>query len=300
MTDGNYSDLRALRCIIDKGSFVAAARELRVSRSALSETIRRLEQRVGTQLLNRTTRSVSPTPAGARLSSRFSEASAEIEAAIAEAGAASGEAAGPVRVHTQRLGYELFLRPFLSGFAQRFPKITVEVQIDDAAIDIASGGFDVAIRLGELIEQDVVAFPLQSELRQIAVAAPAYLAQHGIPQHPRDLRDHLCICFRWPGHAALYSWEFYERGAWFSVPVSGPLIINDQRATIDAAAAGAGIAFWVESEVQPYLNDGRLVALLTDYSASFPGFMLYYLPQRHRSAAAAAFISALREVAKQS
>ncbi|WP_234729297.1 LysR family transcriptional regulator [Acidocella facilis] len=298
MTDGNYADLRALRCIIDNGSFVGAARELRVSRSALSETIRRLEQKLGTQLLNRTTRSVSPTPAGARLSSRFSEASAEIEAAIAEARAASGEAAGHVRVHAQRLGYDLFLRPFLAGFAERFPKITLDIQIDDAAIDIASNGFDAAIRLGELVERDVIAFPLHSELRQIAVAAPGYLAKHGVPQHPRDLREHLCICFRWPGHATLYSWEFYERGSWFSVPVSGPLVINDQRATIDAAAAGAGIAFWVESEIQPYLNDGRLVALLTDYAAGFPGFMLYYLPQRHRSAAATAFIAAVRESVK--
>lgn len=238
-----YSDLRALRCIIDQGSFVAAARELRVSRSALSETIRRLEGFVGAQLLNRTTRSVSPTPAGERLAARFGSAFEEIEAALSEAGAMSGEVAGSVRVHAQRLGYELFLRSMLPEFVRRFPRISVEVQIDDAGVDIVSDRFDVGVRLGELLDQDVIAFPLQPSVRQIAVATPAYLEQHGVPLHPRDLRDHRCIGFRWPGHAALYNWEFCENGVWFSVPVSGPLTFNDQRAALDAAAAGAGVAF---------------------------------------------------------
>jgi len=298
MTSGNYSDLLALRCIIDHGSFVAAARELRVSRSALSETIRRLEREIGVQLLNRTTRSVSPTPAGERLAARFGMAFEEIEAALSEASAMGAEVVGPVRVHAQRLGYELFLRPLLPEFVRRFPRVSVEVQIDDAGIDIVSNRFDVAIRLGELLDQDVIAFPLQPALRQIAVAAPSYLDRHGVPHHPQALRDHLCICFRWPGHDALYNWEFCESGTWFSVPVSGPLTFNDQRAALDAAIAGAGIAFWVESEVQPYVDDGRLVPLLTDYSAAFPGFALYYPHHRQRSAAVAAFISAVREAAR--
>jgi DNA-binding transcriptional LysR family regulator len=298
MSNGYYSDLRALRCIIDRGSFVAAARELRVSRSALSETIRRLEGRVGVQLLNRTTRSVSPTPAGERLAARFGLAFEEIEAALSEAGAMSGEVAGPVRVHAQRLGYELFLRSFLPEFVGRFPRISVEVQIDDAGVDIVSERFDVGIRLGELLDQDVIAFPLQPNVRQIAVAAPAYLDRQGVPLHPRELRDHLCLCFRWPGHAALYNWEFCENGVWFSVPVSGPLTFNDQRAALDAAVAGAGIAFWVESEVQPIITAGGLVPLLTAYSAAFPGFSLYYPPHRQRSAAVTTFITALREMRK--
>ncbi len=299
MSDQYYSDLRALRCIIDQGSFVAAARELRVSRSALSETIRRLESRVGIQLLNRTTRSVSPTPAGERLAARFGMAFEEIKAAINEAGAMSGEVAGPVRVHAQRLGYDLFLRSLLPEFARRFPRISLELQINDASVDIVSERFDVGIRLGELLDQDVIAFPLQSSIRQIAVAAPAYLEEHGVPLHPRELRDHLCICFRWPGHDALYNWEFCENGQWFSVAVSGPLTLNDQRATVDAAVAGAGIAFWVESEMQPLIAAGQLVPLLTDYCAAFPGFALYYPAHRHRSAAVKAFITAVRSV-KQS
>jgi DNA-binding transcriptional LysR family regulator len=298
MSDQYYSDLRALRCIIDQGSFVAAARELRVSRSALSETIRRLEDRVGVQLLNRTTRSVSPTLAGERLTARFSSAYEEIQEALGEAGAMSGEVAGPVRVHAQRLGYELFLRSMLPEFVRRFPRISVEVQIDDSGVDIVSERFDVGVRLGELLDQDVIAFPLQPFLRQIAVAAPAYIDRHGAPLHPRDLRDHLCIGFRWPGHAALYNWDFCENGVWFSVPVTGPLTFNDQRAALDAAVAGAGIAFWVESEVQPFVTDGRLVQLLLDYSGAFPGFALYYAPHRHRSAAVTTFIAALRGVGK--
>ncbi|MGI4747613.1 MAG: LysR family transcriptional regulator [Janthinobacterium lividum] len=299
MADSDYSDLRALRCIIDQGSFVAAARDLRVSRSALSETIRRLENRIGIQLLNRTTRSVSATPAGERLATRFGRAFEEIEAALGEASATSGEVAGPVRVHAQRLGYELFLRPLLPDFVHRFPRISVEVQIDDASVDIVSERFDIGIRLEELLDQDVIAFTLQPSVRQIAVAAPSYLDQHGLPHHPRELRDHLCIVFRWPGHAALYSWEFFDNGSWFSVPVSGPLIFNDQRAALEAAIAGAGIAFWVESEMQPHIAAGRLLPLLTHYSATFPGFALYYSQHRHRSAAVKTLIEAIREGARQ-
>lgn len=296
MSHQYYSDLRALRCIIDQGSFVAAARELRVSRSALSETIRRLEGLVGVQLLNRTTRSVSPTPAGERLAARFGLAFEEIEAALSEAGAMAAEVAGPVRVHAQRLGYDLFLRSFLPEFVRRFPRISVEVQIDDAGLDIVAERFDVGIRLGEMLDQDVIGFQLQPNVRQLAVAAPAYLDHHGVPLHPRDLRDHLCIGFRWPGHGALYNWEFCEDGVWFSVPVSGPLTFNDQRVGLDAAIAGAGVTFWLESEVQPHIDSGQLTALLTAYSGEFPGFALYYPPHRHRSTAVTAFITALRDL----
>lgn len=299
MAEKDYQDLRALRCIIDRGSFVAAARELRVSRSALSETIRRLEDRVGIQLLNRTTRSVSPTPAGERLALRSDSAFKEIDAALREANATSGDVAGPVRVHAQRLGYQLFLQSLLPGFVRDFPRISVEVQIDDAGVDIVSERFDLGIRLGELLDQDVIAFALQPPIRQIAVAAPAYLDRHGVPDHPRELRNHLCLVFRWPGHAALYNWEFYENGSWFSVPVSGPLTFNDQRAALDAAIAGAGIAFWVESEAKPHIDSGRLIPLLTTYSEVFPGFALYYPRHRHRSAAVTTLIGAIRDAARR-
>ncbi|WP_165399213.1 LysR substrate-binding domain-containing protein [Komagataeibacter xylinus] len=172
------------------------------------------------------------------------------------------------------------------------------MQIDDAGVDIVQERFDVGIRLGEMLDQDVIAFPLQPSLRQIAVAAPSYLDQHRAPLHPRELRDHLCIGFRWPGHDALYNWEFCENGVWFSVAVSGPLTFNDQRAALDAAVAGAGIALWVESEVQPLIAAGHLVPLLTEYSAAFPGFALYYPPHRHRSTAVKTFIAAVRGAKK--
>ncbi|MDQ1081602.1 LysR substrate-binding domain-containing protein [Pseudoroseomonas cervicalis] len=204
-----------------------------------------------------------------------------------------------MRIHTQRLGYDTVLKPFLPGFLAAHPRITVEVEIGDAGLDIVSGRFDLAIRLGELLEQDVIAIPLQPPMRQIAVASPAYLAAQGAPLHPRDLLRHRCLCFRWPGHDALYSWEFFEDGAWFAVPVSGPLIVNDQRATIDAAIAGAGIAFWVESELQPHIGAGRLVPLLLPYTAEFPGFALSYARHRHRSAAVNACIAALRASARR-
>ncbi|UAK25609.1 LysR substrate-binding domain-containing protein [Sphingomonas nostoxanthinifaciens] len=155
--------------------------------------------------------------------------------------------------------------------------------------------FDLGIRLGELLDQDVTAFPLQAPIRQIACASPGYVAVHGMPSHPRDLREHRCIGFRWPGHDTLYGWDFCEEGTWFSIPITGPLTFNDQRAALDAAIGGVGIAFWVESEIRRHIDEGRLVAMLTDYSAPFPGFALYYLRHRQRSAAVTALIGMIRQ-----
>ena len=291
-----FDALRALACIGRSGSFAAAARELQVSRSALSETVRKLEARVGIQLLHRTTRSVCLTEAGAALLGRFQPAADEIDAALHEARQVAGRPSGTIRVHAQRLGFEMFLRPALPEFLDRYPDIVADVRIDDAVTDIVSGGFDLGIRLGELLDQDVVGIRLGPDIRQLAVASPAYLSRHGTPVIPKDLLSHRCLLFRWPGHDAIYGWEFQQPGdAWFTLPVSGPLIVSDQRAAVEAAVAGAGIAFWVENEVRPFIEAGQLVALLDAWSGRFPGFSLTFARNRHRSAAVQALIDFLRD-----
>jgi DNA-binding transcriptional LysR family regulator len=289
-----FVQLQALAAIVEAGSFSRAAAQLQISRSALSQLIRALEEQLGVLLLNRTTRSVAPTEAGQRLLARFEPAMQALQLALDEARSAGNTPAGTLRLHTQKLGYERFLKPLLGRFCSEFPAIILDVTIDDAPVDIVAGGFQAGVRLGELLDQDMIAIRLGGELRQIAVASPAYLAAHGVPDHPRDLLGHRCIGFRWPGQNAVYSWEFVHDGSWFSVPIQSVLVLNDQRATIDAAVEGVGIAFWVDSEVEPLIDAGRLVPLLEAYSKPFPGFYLYYPSLKQRAPALRALSAFLR------
>lgn len=294
MRGSDFAELKALATIVQEGSFSRAAARLRVSRSALSQTVKNLEERLGVLLLNRTTRSVAPTEAAERLLSRFLPALAEMEAAVADAQDLNQKPTGTIRIHAQRLASETFLEPIFAEFAERHPDVTLDVKIDDAVVDIVAGGFDVGIRLGELLDQDMVALPLGGELRQLAVASPSYVAKHGAPTTPKDLHAHRCIAFRWPGADAIYNWEFKKNAKWFSVAVKGPLVVSEQRVAVRAAVAGVGIAFWVESEVRPLIDAGKLLALLEDWSPRFPGFFLYLPRQRHRSRALQAFVDHLR------
>lgn len=295
MRGSDFAELQALSAVARAGSFSAAAAGLGMSRSALSQTVRKLEDRLGVLLLNRTTRSVSPTEAGAALLRNFDPAAAEIEAAVQTAQEAGGRVAGRLCIHAQRLAYETILAPALRAFLDAHPAVVLDVKIDDAVIDITAGGFDAGLRLGELLDQDMIAVRLGSDLRQVAVASPDYLARHGVPQVPRDLASHRCLAFRWPGRDAIYDWEFAEAGGgWFSLAVTGPLVLSEQRATVEAAVEGVGIAFWAESAVRPLVDAGRLVVLLERWAAPFPGFSLYYPRQRQRSPALRALIEHLR------
>ncbi|HEX7817436.1 LysR family transcriptional regulator [Dyella sp.] len=295
LSSSDYNQLRAFMAVAEALSFSRAAQSLGVTPSALSQTVRGFEERVGTRLLNRTTRSVSLTVAGERLVQRIRPAVQDLGAALGEARQLRREVAGTVRVHTFRSAAERYIEPMLARFAHDYPQVVLDLTLDDAVVDMVAGGFDVALRIGEVIERDMVAVPLGPELRQIVVASPAYLAEHGEPVHPRDLVRHRCIRWRWPGQAQAYAWEFFEDGRWFEVAVDGPIIVNDKETAIRAVLHGAGVGFGIDNAIARHLREGRLVPLLQAWTAPFPGIHLCYPQQRLMAPALRAFIDAVRQ-----
>ncbi|MFS8112657.1 LysR substrate-binding domain-containing protein [Rhizobium jaguaris] len=298
MRGSKYADLRAFMTIMELGTFARAAAQLRISASMLSQRIRELEERFGVQLLNRTTRSVSLTDAGRRLIERIRPAMAEVDAAVEELGSLSDIPRGTVRLHVPRLAAITFIEPVLGRFHQAYPEITLDLAIDDTVTNIVEAGFDVGIRLGELLENDMIAVPLGPHLRQIAVASPEYIAQHGCPETPADLLQHRCINWRQSGSRGIYNWDFQRNGQWFAVAVNGPLVVSDRAFAVSAALQGVGIAYWAEQLVRPFVEAGRLVPLLEDYSPSFPGWHLYYPRQRHIPPAVRVLVDFLKREAR--
>lgn len=291
----DFGALRAFVAVADQLSFSRAAESLGVSPSALSQTIRGLEARLGLRLLNRTTRSVSMTEAGAALREEVAGSLARLDGAFDQARQAGGEPSGTLRLHCFHAAAELFLAPILHDFTRAYPRVVLDLTIDDTVVDLVAEGYDAAIRIGEVIERDMIALPLGGDIRQIAVASPAYLAEHGTPATPKDLLQHRCIRWRWPGQPHPYAWEFHEKGRWFAVSVDGPVISSSRSFTLDAALAGVGIAFLKQGSIASYLADGRLVALLEAWSAPFPGFHLCYPRQSQMAPALRALIGSLKE-----
>ena len=290
----DFGALRAFVAVAEALSFSRAAESLGVSSSALTQAVRRLEDRIGARLLNRTTRSVSLTDAGKALYDRVRAPIDELGTVMDEDRGVTGQLTGTVRIHVFRIAADLFLTPMLARFARDHPGVVLDVTLDDAVVDIVAAGYDAAIRLGEVIERDMVVLKLGPELRQIAVAAPSYLAKHGTPATPQDLLTHNCIRWRWPGRERPYAWEFCEDGRWFAVEVSGSLIASSREFGVRAAVDGVGIAFAVEEAVAPFVKDGRLLRLLEPWSAPFPGFYLCYPQQRNMAAALRVFIEGLQ------
>ena len=294
LSTSDFSQLRAFVAVGEALSFSRAAAVLGVSPSALSQTVRGFEERVGLRLLNRTTRSVSLTEAGQALLQRVRPAVFDLDAAVKQAKQSRERPAGHVRVHAFRVAANLFLAPMLRPFADAYPDVVLDITSDDAVVDMVKGGYDAAIRVGEVIERDMIAVRLGPDLRQIVVASPDYLARHGTPADPGDLKRHRCIRWRWPGRATPYDWEFWDGERWFRVAVDGPLIVNSRDLERQAALAGVGLAFVVEQMAAPLIGEGRLVPLLQQWSAPFPGFFLCYPEQRQMAPALRAFINQVR------
>jgi DNA-binding transcriptional LysR family regulator len=260
----------------------------------LSQTIRALEERVGVRLLNRTTRSVAPTAAGARLFEQLRPAVQSIERAMGELRTHSDEPAGQLRINLPRVAAHCSIAPLLGQFCRAYPSIQLELTIDDAMTDIVAQRFDAGIRLSERLHKDMVAVPIGGELELVAAAAPSYLAERGAPETPRDLHNHDCINLRLFSSGALYRWEFEKGTRSVDVSVSGKLIVNDPEVALQAAADGVGIVYLLSQQVSPWLQNGRLVRILEPWSPRFPGFHLYYPGRRQMTPPLRAFIDFVR------
>lgn len=290
----DWGSLAAFAVVAEERSFTRAAARLGVSPSALSHTMRRLEERLRIKLLARSTRSVSTTQAGERLLERLRPAIDEISGAVEELGRLLERPSGHVRITASRSAARMVVAPVLPRFTQSYPEIVVEVLIDPALTNIVAQRFDAGIRLGESLEKDVVAVPVTGPLRMAVVGSPQYLASHPVPSKPHDLGKHRCINFRLPSAGTLYKWEFEKARRSVEVGVEGPLIFDDEEMVLDAALAGMGLAYLFEHQIAPLLQAGALARVLEDWCPPIPGFFLYYPGRRQASPALAAFIDAIR------
>ncbi|ASP95698.1 LysR family transcriptional regulator [Sinorhizobium meliloti] len=264
--------------VAEEDNFRAAADRLGVTRSAVSQGIRRLEDAFGTTLVTRTTRSVRLTEAGERLREALSQPLSDIATALDRV-AGEDEPRGLLRIAVTSIAEQFLSGPLIASFAQAHPKVTIDVTVTDEEFDIVAAGFDAGVRLGEVIEQDMIAVPLTGDQRELAVAAPTYLAVRGTPAHPRELVHHRCIGWRRAPNVAPYRWEFEENGVPFDVAVEPQITTNDLRFMLRSALCGAGITFATEETFRPFVETGELVPLLQDFLPPFPGFFLYF-PQR--------------------
>jgi DNA-binding transcriptional LysR family regulator len=291
MRGSNYAELKAFAAVVEHGSFVRAAAHLGMSPSALSQIIRRLEERLGIRLLNRTTRSVAPSEAGARFLDRLIPAFADLDAAVADIRSLRDTPSGLLRINMTRMAAMHYLAPLIGPFLNSYPDITLDIVVDDKLVDIVASRFDAGIRLGEKVEKDMIAVRISGELRQVAVAAPSYLARFGTPATPHDLRHHRCINFRWPTDFSLYRWEFERDGEALEVAVEGPLIVNEPELVTSAVVDGVGIAYLFTHQVESLIAAGKLVHLLQEWSPAFPGFFLYYPSRRQMPPPLRAFLT---------
>ncbi|MFN3311922.1 MAG: LysR substrate-binding domain-containing protein [Hyphomonas sp.] len=274
--------LLLFRAVAEEANFRAAADRLGVTRSAVSQGIRRLEDSLGVALVLRTTRSVRLTEAGAELQAALARPLSDILGTLDSLGAEDCPR-GLLRIAVTSIAEPFLSGPLIARFAEAHPRITLDITVTDAEFDIVAAGFDAGVRLGEVIEQDMIAVPVGGPQREAVVAAPAYLAAHGVPDHPRDLVHHRCIGWRPAPNTAPYRWEFAEDGRPFDVAVNPQICTNDLRLMLRTALNGGGITFAPLETLQPHLDRGALVSLLEDFLPSFPGFYLYF-PQRRNMA----------------
>jgi DNA-binding transcriptional LysR family regulator len=294
MARANTNDLLAFISVARERSFTRAAAQLGVSPSALSHAIRGLEERLGLRLLNRTTRSVTPTEAGERLLQTIGPRLDEIDAELAALSDLREKPAGTLRITADEHALSSVLWPALRTLLPDYPDIKVEVVTDYGLIDIAADRYDAGVRLGGMVAKDMIAVPIGPDMRMLAVAAPSYMAGRATPRTPQDLTHHQCINLRLPTYGGLYAWEFEKDGREQRARVEGQLIFNSIRPMLEAALAGFGVAYLAQEQVQPYLDTGQLIALLDDWTPPFSGYHLYYPSRRQPTPAFTVLLDALR------
>jgi DNA-binding transcriptional LysR family regulator len=288
----DLGELSAFAIVAEERSFTRAAARMGVSQSALSHSMRSLENRLGLQLLARTTRSVSPTAAGAALLHELAPALERIERAVAETRKQRESPAGRIRLIIPRTATEMVVLPKLAKFARTYPEIVLEVTSSNDPVDLVAGEYDAGVQLGEFIQRDMIAVPVTKEMRLAVVGSPRYFESNTVPRHPRDLKDHSCIGFRFS--KGLYRWEFEKGRKALTVSPQGPVSFDDPALVIQAVLDGIGIGTAMEGKLTDLIAKGRLVQVLRDWCPSFPGYFLYYPSRRNQPAALAALIDTLR------
>jgi DNA-binding transcriptional LysR family regulator len=269
--------------VAEHRGFTAAAAELEVSPSALSQAVRQLEGRLGVLLLHRTTRSVSLTEAGEVYLARVGPALGQVVEAGEELNVLQGRPAGTLRLNAARISIAMVLQPMLAEFLQANPHVRLELTNDEGFVDIVERGFDAGIRMGESIQRDMIAVPLGGPVTVAVVASPDYLSRIPAPRHPDDLERHNCVRFRFAGTGAIYKWEFQVNERLVEYEVKGNLTISDTIFSVEAALEGVGLAYTFEQLALPHIKAKRLKRVLTAFSPSFPGFYLYYPTRRNQS-----------------
>lgn len=294
MARDSMADLVAFLEVARERSFTRAAAHLGVSPSALSHTIRKLEERLGVRLLTRTTRSVSPTEAGDRLLHTIGPHFDDIEAGIAALSALRDQPAGTIRITSTDHASETVLWPALEKLLHDYPDIHVEISVDDTLRDIVEERFDAGVRFGEQVARDMIAVRISPDVRMTVVGSPSYFGRHSRPRTPHDLAEHQCINLRLRTLGGVYAWEFEKRGREVKVRVEGQLAFNDARLMIKAARSGLGLAYVFRDLVEADIESGALIPVLQDWSPPFPGYHLYYPSRRQQSPAFALLVEALR------
>lgn len=290
----NINDLGAFIAVARERSFTRAAARLGVSQSALSHTIRGLEERLGLRLLMRTTRSVAPTEAGERLLLTVGPRLDEIETELAALSALREKPAGTIRITAGEHAAEAILWPALMKFLPDYPDINIEIIVDYGLTDIVAERYDAGVRLGEQVAKDMIALRIGPDMRMAVVGAPSYFATWPVPRTPQDLTAHRCINLRLPTYGGIYAWEFEKDGRELHVRVDGRFVFNTISLRLDAALAGLGLAYLPERHVRPHIDSGRLVHVLADWCPPFSGYHLYYPSRRQHSPAFALLVEALR------
>ncbi|GAB4064066.1 LysR family transcriptional regulator [Ancylobacter sonchi] len=290
----NVNDMMVFLAVARERSFTKAAAKFGVSQSALSHTIRQLEERLGIRLLMRTTRSVSPTEAGERMLQSIGPLFDEIGSAIDGLNALREKPAGTIRLTAGDYQIQCYLWPRLRTFLHQYPDIRLELDVNYGLQDIVSDGYDAGVRFGEQIAKDMISVRIGPDIRFAVVAAESYFSSRDIPQHPKDLTQHKCINLRFPTLGGLYAWEFEENGREIKVRVDGQLVFNTIYNVLEAATDGFGFAFVPEDIAKPHLEAGRLHRFLEAYSPYWEGFHLYYPSRRQASPAFSLLVNALR------
>jgi len=294
MQRGRLDDLLALVAVGQEKSFTKAAAKLGVSQSALSQTIRQLEARLGVRLLTRTTRSVSPTEAGERLLRTLAPRFEEIDAELRAVSELREKPAGTIRITATEYATDSILLPKLERLLRDFPDINVEIIVDYGLTDIVAERYDAGVRSGEQVAKDMIAVRIGADMRMAVVGAPSYFKTRSEPKKPQDLIGHNCINLRLPAHGSLYAWEFEKGSRQLKVRVEGQLTFNGTAQLLNGALAGMGLAYVPEGMVQGYIAKGRLKRVLADWCPPYSGYHLFYPSRRQSSAAFTLVVEALR------